>query len=214
MRNTDAVYDIQFGHVTRPTHRNNTWDAAKFEVVAHKWADLSEGNYGVSLLNDCKYGYSIEDNVMTLSLLKAATYPNPCADKEVHTFTYSLYPHKGDYRQGGTVQEGYKLNMSVLASEVSTATGTINECMTLLECQNENIVIETIKKGEKESSIVARLYDAYNQRGNAQIKVHFPCKEVWICDMLENNLERLNLNGDTIKVPVGNFEIVTLKFVL
>ncbi len=214
VRNTDAVYDIQFGHVTRPTHRNNSWDTAKFEVVAHKWADLSEGNYGVSLLNDCKYGYSIEDNIITLSLLKAATYPNPCADREVHTFTYSLYPHKGDYRQGGTVQEGYKLNMPILASEVSGAAGNIKDCMTLLECENENIVIETIKKGENETSIVARLYDAYNQRDKVQIKVHFPYKEVWICDMLENNLQRLIPNGKMIQISVGNFEIITLKFVL
>lgn len=214
VRSTDATYDIQFGNVTRPTHRNNTWDAAKFEVVAHKWADLSEGNYGVSLLNDCKYGYSIEDHMMGLSLLKAATYPNPMADREVHTFTYSLYPHSGDFRQGGTVKEGYKLNMPLVASVVEETHGMLSDTLTLLECKNENVVIETIKKAEDDSSVVVRMYDAYNQRGKATIKVNFPYREVYICDMLENNLKQLESDGDTIKVPVGNFEIVTLKFVI
>lgn len=214
VRNTDATYDIQFGHITRPTHRNNTWDAAKFEVSAHKWADLSEGNYGVSLLNDCKYGYSVEDNVMTLSLLKAATDPNPTADREVHTFTYSIYPHGGDFRSGGTVKEGYKLNMPLVASKVDANDGTISDNMTLVDCENENIVIETIKKAEDDGSVVVRMYDAYNQRGKASIKANFQFREVWICDMLENNLEQLKSKDGIIKVPVSNFEIVTLKFVI
>ena len=214
VRNTDAVYDIQFGNITRPTHRNNTWDAAKFEVPAHKWADLSEGNYGVSLLNDCKYGYSIEDNIMTLSLLKAATDPNPCADREKHTFTYSLYPHIGDFRQGGTVKEGYKLNMPLIASEVEANSGALFDNRTLIECENENIVIETIKKAEDDNSVIARMYDAFNQKTNASLEVNFPFKEVWICDMLENNIEKISADGQNIKVPVGNFEIVTLKFIL
>lgn len=213
VRNTDATYDIQFGHISRPTHRNNTWDAAKFEVYAHKWADLSEGNYGVSLLNDCKYGYSIEDNVMALSLLKAATYPNPSADREVHTFTYSIYPHSGDFRKGGTVKEGYALNMPLRASEVTANDGTICDNMTLIECDNENIVIETIKKAEDNDSVVVRMYDAYNQKSKATIKVNFPYNEVWVCDMLENNLEKVESDGEQIKIPVGNFEIVTLKFI-
>ena len=87
VHNMNATYDIQFGNLERPTHRNNSWDAAKFEVPAHKWADLSETGYGVSILNDCKYGYSIEDNVMKISLLKAATYPNPEADRGINCFT-------------------------------------------------------------------------------------------------------------------------------
>ncbi len=213
IRNADAVYDIQFGHVKRPTHRNNSWDAAKFEVPAHKWADLSEGNYGVSLLNDCKYGYSIEDNVMSLSLLKAATDPNPDADREVHTFTYSLYPHSGDFKEGATVKEGYKLNMPLIGCKVGKNNGIVSDSMTLLECENENIVIETIKKAEDDNSVIVRMYDAYNQHTNALIRLNFDFKEAWICDMLENKLEKLALDGNTLRLPVSNFEIVTLKLV-
>ena len=95
IRSTKATYDIQFGHAERPTHWNNSWDWAKFEVCGHKWADLSENGYGVSLLNNCKYGHSIKDNVVRLSLLKSAVFPDTTADKGEHEFIYSLLPHRG-----------------------------------------------------------------------------------------------------------------------
>lgn len=101
---------MQFGNVERPTHENTSWDEAKFEVCAHKWADLSECGYGVGLLNDCKYGYDIHDSVMRLTLIKSGIFPNPDADKEIHTFTYALYPHEGDFRSGRVIQEAYDLN--------------------------------------------------------------------------------------------------------
>lgn len=214
VRSTEATYDIQFGNVKRPTHRNTPWDAAKFEVCAHKWADLSEGNYGVSLLNDCKYGYSARDNVMAITLLKAATDPNPVADREVHSFTYSLYPHKGDFRAGGTVKEGYALNMPLIASKVAATQGTLPDVFTLLQCEEENIVIETVKKAEDDGSVIVRLYDAFGQRGKATIRVNFPYQEAYVCDMLENHLEKLTPDGDTVTLPVGNYEIVTIKFVV
>ncbi len=110
IRATEATYDIQFGNVKRPTHWNTSWDWARFESVGHQWADLSERSYGVSLLNDCKYGYDIKDHTMRLSLLKAAIHPDPMADYGQHHFTYSLYPHGGDWLEGGTVQEAWQLN--------------------------------------------------------------------------------------------------------
>ncbi len=90
-----ATYEIQWGNVTRPTHRNTSWDWARFETCAHKWVDLSEGDYGVSLLNDCKYGHDIHDNVMRITLLRSPTMPDPMADFGEHQFKYSLYPHDG-----------------------------------------------------------------------------------------------------------------------
>ena len=93
-----ATFDVQWGNVERPTHRNTSWDWARFETCAHKWADLSEGNYGVALLNDCKYGYDIHDNVIRLTLLKSATNPDANADQGEHWMTYSLLPHEGDWR--------------------------------------------------------------------------------------------------------------------
>ncbi|HEY66568.1 MAG TPA: alpha-mannosidase, partial [Caldilineae bacterium] len=104
-----ATFDIQFGNVERPTHRNTSWDWARFETAVHKWADLSEGDYGVSLLNDCKYGNDVQDNVLRLSLLRSPDFPDPHADEGHHEFTYALFPHSGDWRNG-TVRAGYELN--------------------------------------------------------------------------------------------------------
>ena len=95
-----AQYDIQFGSIARDTHTNTSWDEARFEVCAHKWADLSEPGYGAALLNDGRYGYDVHDGVLRLSLLRAATYPDPPADQGAHDFTYALLPHLGDWRQG------------------------------------------------------------------------------------------------------------------
>ncbi len=116
VRATRATYEIQFGSVERPTHWNTSWDWARFEVCGHKWADLSEGDYGVALLNDCKYGYDIKDNVMRLTLIKSGIEPDPQADQGRHVFTYSLLPHAGDWRQGGVAREAYALNYPAFAA--------------------------------------------------------------------------------------------------
>jgi len=212
IRSTRATYDIQFGNLERPTHHNTSWDAAKFEVSAHKWADLSEADYGVSILNDCKYGYSIEDNVMKISLLKAATYPNPEADRGIHQFTYSLYPHVGDFRQGETVKEGYLLNTPLEACVIEANNGTLADCYNMISCDKENVLIETIKKAEEDDSIIVRLYDTYNQKATVTLTTFFDYQEVYLCDMMENNLEKLTAENGKIKLPVKNFEIITLKF--
>ncbi len=213
IRSMRATYDIQFGNLERPTHRNTSWDAAKFEVCAHKWADLSEGNYGVSILNDCKYGYSIEDNVMKLTLLKAATYPNPEADKGMNKFIYSLYPHKGDFKEGRTVKEGYLLNTPLQAKYIAATDGVLPPCYAMISSNRENILVETIKKAEDDNSVIVRLYDAYNQKTEVCLVTAFSYREVYLCDMMEQNISPLKAVNGEIRLWVGNYEIITLKFV-
>lgn len=213
IRAMNATYDIQFGNIERPTHRNTSWDAAKFEVCAHKWADLSEYGYGVSLLNDCKYGYSVEDNVMKLSLLKAATYPYPEADRGRHIFTYSLLPHAGGFREGYVVQEGYTLNMPLLARRVEAHDGDLPEIWSLACTEQENIVIETIKKAENDDSVIVRFHEAYNQKCRVRITVGFDFREVYLVDLMEENPVMLSHIGRTVELPVRNYELITLKFV-
>ncbi|KKC46846.1 alpha-mannosidase [Paenibacillus sp. D9] len=103
--------DIQFGYLKRPTHRNTMWDYAKDEICAHHYADLSEPDYGVALLNDCKYGHRAEGGELDLNLLRSPSYPDPEADRAEHEFTYSLYPHAGDHVQAGIYRRGYELNV-------------------------------------------------------------------------------------------------------
>lgn len=146
LHTTQAAYEIQFGHVYRPTHSNTSWDAAKFEVCAHKWADLSEDGYGVSLLNDCKYGHSAEGGTLTLPLLKSATYPDPDADQGRHVFTYSLLPHTGGFRDAGTIQESYCLNQPLMAAPLSGCGQGLPETFCLVRCDQPNIIVETVKQ--------------------------------------------------------------------
>ena len=98
VRSTRATYEIQHGHIERPTVANTSWDEARFEVCGHRWADLSEPGYGVALLNDCKYGYDIRGHIMRLSLLRGPGFPDPEADQGEHRFAYALLPHAGDLR--------------------------------------------------------------------------------------------------------------------
>lgn len=111
----EATFEIQFGNVTRKVHTNTSWDKARFESCGQKWMDFSEGHYGVSLLNDCKYGHSVRDGVIGLTLIKCGVEPNPNADVEMHTFTYALFPHAGTWKEAGTVEESYQLNLPAYA---------------------------------------------------------------------------------------------------
>lgn len=206
-----ATYEIQFGTVERPTHSNTSWDAAKFEVCAHKFADLSEYGYGVSLLNDCKYGHDIHDGVIRLTMLKCGTYPNPDADKCHHTFTYSLYPHAGNYREAGTIQQAYLLNQPMTAFKLQKQSGTLPESYSLLSLDCDNVIAETVKEAEDSDAVIVRLYEAYNQRVRTTLTTGFDFKRVTLCNLLENEVEELPTDGRAIPLTVRPFEIVTLK---
>ena len=213
IRSTFATYDIQFGNVTRPTHRNTSWDDAKFEVCAHKWADISESDYGVSILNDCKYGYDTCDNVMRITLLKCATYPNPEADRGLNEFTYSVYPHESTFDNGGVIKEAYLLNMPPEASKISANKGSLPDNWQAVSSNKGNVVIETIKKAETDDSVIVRMYESCNRRSDVTIKTGFDFKEVYECDLMENNIKKLESDNNSVTIPVKNYEIKTLKFI-
>lgn len=206
-----ATYDIQFGSVERPTHKNTSWDAARFEVCAHKYCDLSEYGYGVSLLNNCKYGHAIHDGVMTLTLLKCGTFPDPTADKCEHEFTYSLYPHAGDYREAGTIQKAYELNVPMTAVKVSGNKGTLPCEYSFLSLDAENIVFETAKKAEDGEDIILRGYECFNKRTDVTLTLGVPVNSAYICDMLENEETEIPVTDGKISLSFKPFEIITLK---
>ncbi|MGN0179821.1 MAG: alpha-mannosidase [Monoglobaceae bacterium] len=203
-----ASYEIQFGNVERPNHENTSWDRAKFEVCAQKWGDLSEEGYGVSILNNCKYGHSASGNEMSITLIKCGTFPNEEADRGHHSFTYSLYPHSDNFKQGGTIQEAYLLNRPLEAIETSGG-GSLPDEFSLVSCDCDNIVVETVKEAENGNGIIVRLYDAWNKKSKPALKFGFEAKKVSLCDMLENPIEEIG-SGSEIKLSVSNFEIITL----
>ena len=128
VRAEHASFEIQYGVVERPTHRNTGWDQAKFEVPVHRWVDLSEYGYGVSLANDGKYGCDVVENLIRLTLLRGPEYPDPEADRGVHRFTYSLLPHEGDWRDARTVERAWELNEPVLCLPAATLKGATGGC--------------------------------------------------------------------------------------
>lgn len=206
-----ATYEIQFGTVERPTHSNTSWDAAKFEVCAHKYCDFSEFGYGVAMLNDCKYGHDIHNGIMRLTMLKSATHPNPNADRCKHVFTYSLIPHEGDYREAGIVQSAYDLNEPMQAYEIGKQDGILADRYSLVTLSRRNVIMETVKLSENGNGFVMRMYDAYNQQTNVDVTFGFPAKRVVLCDLMENEQEELPLVNNAVTLPIKPFEIITLK---
>lgn len=207
-----ATYEIQFGNVERPTHGNTSWDAAKFEVCAHKYADISECDYGVSILNDCKYGHDIHDSVIRLTLLKCATHPSPKADKGHHEFVYSLRPHIGSFTQAGTVQLAYDLNNPMSAVKIGAQQGALPESYSFVSVSHENVVIDTVKKAEDSDETVVRMYESWNKRVNgAKLTFGFDISRAVICDLMENEIEEIAVVDNSITLPVKPFEIITVK---
>lgn len=206
-----ATYDIQYGNVERPTHWNTSWDAARFEVCAHKWADVSEDGYGVSLINDCKYGYSIKGSEMKLTLLKSATEPNTDADREYHEFTYSIYPHQGNWKAANTVEMAYSLNCPVYSKVEEAHSGRLPAQMSLISIDCTNVVVEVVKKAEDGNGIIVRMYECYNRRTTVFAKTFNNIKSIWECGMLENNLSELPFSTNSFEFEIKPFEIKTFR---
>lgn len=203
----EATFDVQFGNVTRKTHRNTSWDQARFESCGQKWADISEGGYGVSLLNDCKYGHSVHEGNLSLTLIKSGIEPNPHTDQEEHYFTYSLYPHAGNWREGNTAQEAAKLNQPVYA--VAGAGNKLN--FSLLSANAGHVMIETVKCAESGSSMIIRAYDYQNKRGPVSIKLNGKISRVTECDLLENELCNAEHTESSFDFYIKPYEIKTFK---
>lgn len=210
----EAVYDIQFGNITRPTHENTTWDKARFEVCAHKWADISDDSYGLSLINDCKYGHSAEGSTLKLSLLKCATYPYANADKGIHTFKYAILPHAGNFKEAETAKIAQLFNKPLMAKTITKQDGILPDSYSLISCRNENILIDTVKKAEDSEEIIVRMYEYFDRRTNAELTFGMNIKQVFLCDMLENNMKELAVYDNVVNLEFLNFEILTLKLIL
>ncbi|HWD40517.1 MAG TPA: alpha-mannosidase [Fimbriimonas sp.] len=206
-----ATYEIQFGNVERPTHRNTSWDMARFEVCAQKWVDLSEGEQGVALLNDCKYGHDIFGNVMRMTLLRSPKAPDPLCDMGRHRFTYSLVPHFLPYNYAGVVAAAYALNAPVRYAFLNSSAGETGSLPAFVACENRNIVIESVKKAEGSNDLIVRLYECHNSRGRSELACARAPKKAYLCDLEEQEVEELDLTEGMVPFEFRPFEIITFK---
>jgi alpha-mannosidase len=219
-----ATYEIQWGNTERPTHHNSSWDWARFETCAQKWVDLSEGGYGVSVLNDCKYGHDIKDNVIRISLLRSPSLPDPLADAGPHRFAYSLLPHAGRWSEE-TVAQAYALNDPLIVRYQESAAGLPPAAEdgtpaaqgpfppSLVACAAPNIVIETVKRAEDGNGIIVRFYECRRIRGPVDLTFGFEVKAAYRTNLLEENQVELEIVEGVVKYDVRTYEIVTLRLV-
>jgi alpha-mannosidase len=201
----------------RPTHRNTSWDAARYEVSGHRFADLSEPDYGVALLNDGKYGYSAHGNVLTLSLLRSPLYPDPGADEGRHAFTYSLFPHPGDWTAGNVVTEAFALNSPLIAvpAVVGGPQGGLDHFLAL---DGLPLSLGSLKRAEEGEGLILRLHEPHGNRGRATLRFPRPVQQVERVNLLEEPdtgpAPVLSDEGLRVHVDVRPFEVMSLRVVL
>ncbi len=212
VRSDRARYEIQYGNVERPTHLNRPDDLARFEVPAQKWVDMSEDDYGVALLNDCKYGHDTRDNVIRLTLLRAPKTPDgTTADAgETHRFTYALYPHEGSYTNG-VVRQAYELNVPVSAVVAKGKGGELPPVASSFSLSADNVVVDCIKKAEDDDGVIVRMYEAHGCRGRCTLTTTLPVGTCHETDLMERVLRELKIRNGKVRLTFGPFEIKTIK---
>lgn len=220
-----AAYDVQFGNIERPSHRNTPADHAHFEVPGHKWVDVSEGHKGLALITDSKYGYSVNGSCISATLLRSPNSPDNTADRGTHEFTYALYPHAGSWRQSEVPVHAYQLNYPVMIfqgelrkpykSEMQKGLVKITDTSGDGINKGNNIILETIKHAERGKSIIVRLYECKNSRGRFRINLNLPAGEIKKasrCNLLEEVEQNLEFNGKSgVEISYKPYEIITLK---
>lgn len=207
---TKATYEIAHGSIERPTHYTTSYDLAKFEVSAHKWADLSEGDYGVSLLNDCKYGYDIFENRMRITLMRSPNCPDRTSDHGINTFTYSFYPHSGLW-SSSTVEESFDLNLPLEGYSKKASSGTPESAKSFVRFDRNNIVVDALKKSQDEKGYILRLYESKKQRGKATAYLGFGVSKIVECNMMEEEEKELPVSDNSFTFILKPGEVKTFK---
>lgn len=200
--------EIQFGHVERPTHRNTSWDTARFECAMHRWMDMSEPDFGAALLNDCKYGYDVKDRSLRLTLLRAPTDPWPEADQGEHRFRYALHVHHGTFGDDGVPAAAEAFNMPL---RLLPGSGAIkSEPKSLCALETDGVTIESVKKAEASDAIVVRLWERHGKTVNTQLRVDQCFGAAWETNLLERDARAVSITEGRISLDFAPFQIRTI----
>ncbi len=206
--------DIAYATIESSNYRHNPYDKAKFEVSAHNFIDMSEDSYGVSILNDCKYGYEVDEQRMIITLLKAPMNPDPMSDRGDHYFTYAIYPHAGNWKTADTLKMGLEMNNPAVVAEISTGAQG-DTAKSFIEVDASNVTLEAVKKCEDEDAYIVRFVEKAGGRGKVSAKFFADIKSVTECDLLERNDVAVNIaTGDTLTFTINPFEIKCYKIKL
>lgn len=206
-----ASYEIPFGALERPTHNNTSWEQAQYEVCGHRWADLSESNYGISLLNDCKYGYDIKGSMMRLSLLRAPKWPDVTADQGEHEFTYSVYPHEQDWRNAHVVRMAAELNHPVTLAKGDTNTERLTTTQSFLDFNARHVMLDTIKPAHHGEGTILRFYESAGGREKVTVSLPSPSVKACFINLLEEVQEEIPVIDGKIVLDFKPYQIISLK---
>ncbi|MBZ5667491.1 MAG: hypothetical protein LAO30_23190 [Acidobacteriia bacterium] len=211
-----ATYEIPFGSIERPTTRTTPDEQAQFEVPAQYWADLSDAQHGLSLLNDSKYGYDAKGNVLRLSLLRSPTWPDPHADEGHHEFTYSLFPHGGTWREAETVRQGYELNYKLRSAQVQNHSGVLPPVHSFMEVSPDNVVLTALKWGEDDDAMVLRFYEWAGKEADVKIQLPPGAQSARETNLIEQSLVEqsagaLSFANGSVTVHTKPYEIKTVE---
>lgn len=212
IRAEESLSEIQFGYIKRPTHRNTSWDHAKFEICAQKWIDLAQSDYGVALLKDTHYGHYAEENLLDINLLRSPSLPDPRADRGHHEFRYSLLPHAADPLTSGVIRAAYEFNCPLTFIHGSgNNRGDWPPTQPLVSIDVENVILETVKKAEDAPDIILRFYEAFGWHQQAAIRLHFPATTAFRTNLLEEIIEPVSISSSIITLTFKPFEITTIR---
>jgi alpha-mannosidase len=211
VQDTVATYEIPYGSIKRSTQRDTPWNKARFEVSAIRWADVSNNGYGVSLLNNSKYGYDVKDNVMRLSLLRSPKWPDPTADRGEHQIEYSLYPHKGDWKDAHTVNKGYNFNYRLIPFLTNVHNGSLPTEYSFVKMTSPNLVLTTFKKAEDSESYIFQWYESEGKDTEAEIVFPGAPKKVVKSNFMEEDGKPLTFNGKKLKINTPGNSVFTIK---
>ena len=204
-----ATYDIPYGNMRLSTKDNTAWDIARYEICAHKWADLSEPRFGVSLLSDCKYGYIIKNNKLAVTLLKSPRYPDDMCDIGLHKFTYSFMAHEGEFMDGGTDKEGYMLNSKPI---VGLGGDEKRPYCEFIKTDADNVYVECVKFSEDSGKdIIIRIFENHGAKTKGKLTLLNKFKQCYECDMSENEIASMKSDEKSINFEINPYEIKTIK---
>jgi len=211
VKDTLATFEIPYGTIQRSTQLRDSWEKAKVEVPAIRWADLSQDSYGVTLINRSKYGYDIKGNTIRLSLLRSPKWPDPTADRGKHSIDYALYPHSDRWSKAKTSNRGYEYNFPLISILTDTHSGKLASEYSFAKLDPANLVLTSIKKAEDSDALVFQFYDALGVDSKAILLLSQPVKNAALCNFLEENGDPVKVEKNKIMLDVKKNSVITLK---
>jgi alpha-mannosidase len=207
-----AFYEIAYGAIGQPTAPRTQGERAKYEHAGHRWADLSDSTYGVSLLNDSKYGWDTRGRRMRLSLLRAPIWPDSLADRGHQEFRYAVYPHAQPWRYAETVRRGMEFNQPLLAAREPAHSGSAGHSWSFASVDADNVYITAVKRAEDSGAYVLRLVEWHGRQARTVVTFSRPIARARLANLLEDPATSVPLSRDqrSATLMLRPWEIVTL----